>query len=95
MREIIVLNYLGSATEALRCLAVVMAIWAAPRARADVVYAWGYNDVGQIGDGTITTRNQPVAVSGLADGVTAVAVNRHGSLALQNGAVLHVGNEPG
>src|SRR5207253_1795485 len=29
------------------------------------VWAWGLNDAGQLGDGTLTTRTTPVAVGGL------------------------------
>ena len=36
------------------------------------VWAWGYNDHGQLGDGTTTTRFSPVLVSGLS-GVTRIA----------------------
>ena len=37
------------------------------------VRCWGYNQFGQVGDGTSTTRLTPTPVSGLAAGVSAVA----------------------
>lgn len=45
------------------------------------VLSWGFNDCGQLGDGTNTHRNTPSKVDGLA-GVTALAGGYHHTLAL-------------
>ncbi|GDX40608.1 hypothetical protein LBMAG21_09000 [Armatimonadota bacterium] len=45
------------------------------------IWAWGYNAVGQLGDGTTTDRNTPVQVSGLT-GVTQVVGGSYHSLSL-------------
>jgi alpha-tubulin suppressor-like RCC1 family protein len=60
---------------------------AASPARADVAYAWGNNNFGEVGDGTITNRISPVAVNTLTSGVTAVAAGQYHSLAIQSGGV--------
>jgi alpha-tubulin suppressor-like RCC1 family protein len=55
---------------------------AAPTSAAPVhALAWGENEVGQLGDGTTSSTEAPVAVSGLGE-VTALAGGRRHSLAL-------------
>ena len=53
---------------------------------ADSAIGWGSNGNGELGDGTTTLRNSPVAISGLSSGVRALATNWGHSLAVQNGA---------
>ncbi len=55
--------------------------WLALR-EAGTVVGWGYNDRGQLGNGTRAESKQPVAVSKL-DGVVAIAVGARHSLALR------------
>jgi uncharacterized repeat protein (TIGR01451 family) len=58
-----------------------------------VVYAWGLNNNGQLGDGTTTQRLAPVVVSGLSGIFTAVSAGNNHSLALRNdGTVWAWGN---
>lgn len=47
------------------------------------VWAWGRNDHGQVGDGTMTSRSLPVQVTGLTN-VVAVAAGHDHSLALRS-----------
>lgn len=47
------------------------------------VYAWGYNQYGQLGKGDRTTRKRPSVVAGLTDVMT-VAVGHYHSLALKS-----------
>jgi alpha-tubulin suppressor-like RCC1 family protein len=49
--------------------------------RGGTVWAWGYNNEGELGDGTTTNSSTPVQVSGLTD-VTAIAAGGNHSLAL-------------
>lgn len=55
--------------------------------RAATARAWGDNQYGEIGDGTMSNRYSPVAVSGFANGVTIIAAGLNHSLAVQNGAL--------
>ncbi len=47
------------------------------------VWAWGYNNCGQLGDGTTTTRTVSTQVNGITD-VVAVAAGQYSSYALKN-----------
>ena len=52
------------------------------------VKCWGWNNGGQIGDGTVTDRTTPAAVDGLREGVKAVSTGRMHTCALTaSGAV--------
>jgi alpha-tubulin suppressor-like RCC1 family protein len=56
--------------------------------RADLVKDWGFNGFGQLGNGTTTDSNSPIAIANLSSGVSAVAAGGGHSLAVQNGAIL-------
>jgi hypothetical protein len=47
---------------------------------------WGYNQFGELGDGTMTQRSMPVDVSGLATGVSAISAGSNHTCALLAGA---------
>jgi alpha-tubulin suppressor-like RCC1 family protein len=58
--------------------------------------AWGYNQFGQVGDGSTLNRTTPTAVSGMSFGVTAISAGLRHNLAIQNGVAVawgwnHVG----
>lgn len=65
---------------------------------AGIVYAWGRNEFGQLGDGTLTQRNTPVKVTGGEMGnigVDAIAAGQDHSLALKGGQVYAWGHHLG
>jgi len=51
---------------------------------ADVVWAWGYNNSGQLGDGTLTSRRSPVSVVGGFTDWCQVSAGCQHSLAVRN-----------
>lgn len=63
------------------------------------VYAWGRNAFGQLGDGTLSDRVHPVAVSGFPEGavITAVSAGMDHSLALDSNGRVYAwgGNDEG
>jgi alpha-tubulin suppressor-like RCC1 family protein len=62
---------------------------------AGAVRCWGDNRSGQLGDGTTTERHTPVAVSGLASGVAAIAAGGDHSCARMNTSVVECWGENG
>ena len=57
------------------------------------VDCWGYNNVGQLGDGTITDSSVPVAVSGITD-ATAITAGDDDACALLSTGGLTAGAPP-
>ena len=68
-------------------LAMALVLLATPRARAQALEAWGFNGDGELGNGSKTNSNQPVAVTGMSSGVTAISGGVEHSLAVQNGGL--------
>lgn len=52
------------------------------------VKCWGYNGAGEVGDGTTTTRDEPVGVVGLNAGVTAVSAGHDHTCAVTTGGAV-------
>jgi len=50
------------------------------------VYAWGWNDVGELGNGGSGMESLPVPVVGMTNGVTAIAAGSFFGMAIKNGA---------
>jgi alpha-tubulin suppressor-like RCC1 family protein len=77
--------------------ALTTAVAAPASATSYGALAWGQNNVGQLGNGTTTDSDLPVAVSGLGGGVTAVSGGEGHSVALlSSGTVMAWGeNEAG
>jgi alpha-tubulin suppressor-like RCC1 family protein len=51
------------------------------------LWAWGYNEYGQLGDGTITVRRAPVQISGVAGAVAAAVGPEHTLVLKTDGTV--------
>jgi alpha-tubulin suppressor-like RCC1 family protein len=60
-----------------------------------VVFGWGYNSHGQLGDGTTTDHITPAPITSLPSGVTSIAAGADHSLAIVNGALYSWGNNSG
>jgi alpha-tubulin suppressor-like RCC1 family protein len=58
------------------------------RSAAGALRCWGYNNSGQLGDGTQSSRNLPVNVDGLASGVSLITAGTYHTCALTAGAQL-------
>jgi len=56
---------------------------------AGAVWCWGWNPLGQLGDGTTTDRWTPGPVTGLASGVVALSAGYHHTCALLAGGAIH------
>jgi alpha-tubulin suppressor-like RCC1 family protein len=63
--------------------------WACALIDDGTIYCWGYNSVGQIGDGTTTSRSSPTQVTGIT---TAVALSTANTYSTHNCAILEDGS---
>ncbi len=52
---------------------------------AGSVQCWGYNQYGQLGDGTTTTRTTPVTVTGMSSGIASIQARRDHTCAITTG----------
>ena len=82
---------LGTAVVAAVLVIGMLMVAAASAAANGTVMAWGANDVGQLGDGSTTNSDVPVAVSGLS-GVTAVSAGGEYSVELGEFSLALLGN---
>jgi alpha-tubulin suppressor-like RCC1 family protein len=62
--------------------------------RDGALWAWGQNDVGQLGDGTSAARNAPVQVGSRSDWVSVAAGQSHTVAARRDGTLWAWGNNP-
>src|SRR5438128_12206527 len=73
-------------------IALAIAIASPARAAPGIAMAWGFNNDGELGNGTTEGSDVPVAVGGL-QGLRALAAGTHHSLALlDNGTVMAWGD---
>ena len=79
-------RHCGPASEFLAAL--VASTLAVPNARADLVYGWGYNGNGELGDGAVDSGSlTPIAVNVVTSDVTVIAAGASSGLAVRSGGV--------
>jgi alpha-tubulin suppressor-like RCC1 family protein len=78
----------------LTALACMLAM-AAPSFATSGATGWGANEQGQLGDGSTTSSDLPVAVSGLGDGVATISAGSNHSLALLTSGAVEAWGENG
>jgi alpha-tubulin suppressor-like RCC1 family protein len=77
----------------LALLLLLSAVTATRPACATIVEDWGNNSYGQLGNGTFTNSNAPIAVTSLPGGASVVAAGSEFNLAICNGAVYGWGED--